>query len=130
MKWLDRALLVSPYHYGLCKTEKAFRKELKRLCVPKADWPQFLASKSANATTHFFEKRDGIGLCCIVCMPVANGVSKPQICGLLVHEAAHIWQEIRENIGEQSPSKEFEAYAIQTISQRLMEAYFGKRKGE
>jgi len=30
-KWLDRALFISPYHYLLCLTEKAYRKELRRL---------------------------------------------------------------------------------------------------
>ncbi|MEG2114568.1 MAG: hypothetical protein RRZ38_11845 [Hafnia sp.] len=40
--------------------------------------------------------------------------------GLIVHEAVHIWQEIKMMMNEASPSIEFEAYSIQRISQDLM----------
>lgn len=122
MKWLDRALVLSPYYYGLCLTEKDFCKELKRLKVPKDTWPPFLGSASANATAHFFEKGDGT-LACIITLGATKGKSVAQVHALLVHEAVHLWQEIRSNIGEKAPSSEFEAYAIQTLSQRLIEAY-------
>lgn len=42
---------------------------------------------------------------------------------MLTHEAVHIWQEIKLQLGEKEPSYEFEAYSIQNISQNLMEAY-------
>lgn len=129
MKWLDRALVVSPYYYGLCLSEKDFRKELKRLDVPKDSWPPFVATERANATAHFF--KDGKGAqSVIVTIGSSKGRSLAQIHGLLVHEAVHIWQAIRENIGEQSPSSEFEAYSIQAISQRLMEAFADAKKGK
>lgn len=40
-----------------------------------------------------------------------------------MHEAVHIWQEMREKIGERFPSAEFEAYAIQRIAQNLMHSF-------
>ena len=46
-----------------------------------------------------------------------------QIHGLLLHEAVHIWQELREKMGEESPSAEFEAYTVQSIAQNLFEMY-------
>jgi hypothetical protein len=46
-----------------------------------------------------------------------------QVYALLVHEAVHIWQDVKHRIGEDNPSSEFEAYAIQNISQELMLAY-------
>ena len=52
-----------------------------------------------------------------------DGKCSNGIVGLIVHEAVHVWQFVRENIGESNPSSEFEAYAIQAISQELIEAY-------
>ena len=52
-----------------------------------------------------------------------DGKDSNGIVGLIVHEAVHVWQLVRENIGEANPSSEFEAYAIQAISQELIEAY-------
>ena len=122
MMWLDRALVVLPHFYGLCLNEKDFRRELKSLKVPRANWPAFLASEHAHATAHFFQKGDG-GLCAIITLADTSGRSTAQVHAMLVHEAVHLWQEARSILGEKSPSSEFEAYAVQSISQRLMEAY-------
>lgn len=46
-----------------------------------------------------------------------------QIHGLLLHEAVHIWQELKIKMGEENPSNEFEAYSIQAIAQDLFEMY-------
>ncbi len=46
--------------------------------------------------------------------------TKVQIMGILVHEAVHIWQEIRTAMGEDNPSSEFEAYSIERISEDLI----------
>lgn len=46
-----------------------------------------------------------------------------QIHGLLLHEAVHIWQELKLKMGEEKPSVEFEAYSIQTIAQDLFAMY-------
>lgn len=46
-----------------------------------------------------------------------------QIHGLILHEAVHIWQELREKMGEENPSAEFEAYSVQSIAQNLFDMY-------
>ena len=130
MRYADRALFNSPYHYGLCLSEKRFRKELKRLKVPRENWPPFLASEHSAATTHFLVSNKG-GRCAIVTLGKTKGKYNIQVAALLVHEAVHIWQAIVETIGEVSPSDEFMAYSIQGISQELMDAYIflkGKTK--
>jgi len=88
--------------------------------VPADKRPSFTINEWSHAATHFFE-RDGKTLI-IVCVNV-DGRSGIEVAGLLVHEAVHIWQEYRRNVGETSPSSEFEAYSIQTISQQLMWGY-------
>lgn len=42
-----------------------------------------------------------------------------EIHGLLLHESVHVWQRIRQRMGEHNPSTEFEAYSIQSIAQDL-----------
>lgn len=120
-KWLDRCAVQLPYCYRLCVTEKEFHKEMKRLGVPKGNWPSFLAATHADATSHFFNHADG-GKCAIVCMhkETKQERSKDECFGLLVHEAVHIWQACREVIGEKEPSMEFEAYSMQRIAQNLI----------
>lgn len=125
--WIDRWLFLSPYCIGLCRDEESFNKELKRLKVPVKNWPKWVKGERSDATTHFFEKDDNRGLCCIVCIRNRKGIDNIAVIGLLVHEAVHIWQAIKDEIGEKEPSSEFEAYAIQDISQRLIESY---RKGK
>ena len=124
LEWLNRALFISPYCFALCKTEKQFYAELKRLEVPEKTWPDFILGTHASATVHFFTNgAKHIDSCAIVCVRIKKGADQVAISGLLVHEAVHIWQEIKDRIGEQRPSSEFEAYAIQSIAQNLMAAW-------
>lgn len=46
-----------------------------------------------------------------------------EVFGLLLHESIHIWQKIRERMGERNPSSEFEAYSIQALAQDLFFMY-------
>jgi len=92
---------------------------MKRLGIKNP--PEFQKSQYTNATVHFFV-REGKEMAI-----VAFGKHKDQdpiaVAGLLIHEAVHIWQAIKDHIGEKYPSSEFEAYSIQQISQELMWAY-------
>ena len=126
LKWLDRTLIESPYHFGLCLSEKDFHKTLKRMNVAKDEWPSFMKTPQANATVHYFEC-DG-SYSAIVCLGSTKGIQLEQVYAMFVHEAVHIWQAIKDHIGEDEPSKEFEAYSIQAISQRLMFAYKERKK--
>lgn len=120
-EWLDRALVECPYFYTLCTTDKAFREVLKRLDLPKADWPPFLKTERANATLHAFESDEK--LVAVLCVPVNKKVERNQIAALLAHEAQHLWRWAREALGEACPSSEFEAYAVQRILQSFLYEY-------
>jgi hypothetical protein len=121
IKWLDRTLVTSPVYYALCVTEKSFKKELTRIKAKKSEHHSFLKSDLAGATTHFFTRDNKISA--IICIDKKNKYNIKQVYALLAHEAIHIWQEVKINIGENNPSHEFEAYAIQAIVQNLFYAY-------
>lgn len=114
--------MLSPYYFRLCLTEKEFHRELKRLELPRGEWPDFVLNPQSQATTHLLHSREGKRLA-IVCMRDWEKWSGIEIAGLLVHEATHIWQEGMRDIGERSPSDEFMAYGIQLLSQELMESF-------
>lgn len=123
-KWLERSFLQGPY-LTLCTNEKQFRKALKHLKFH--DWATLppLGSQHANATTHHFVNPEGSQVA-IVYMPpppAESRVDNIQVVALLAHEAVHVWQEYVASIGEKEPSREFEAYAIQTITERLLYEY-------
>lgn len=122
VKWIKRAIIESPYCIGLCQKERDFHKELKRLKIPKKQWPQWLKS-GYSARVHIFTNDGTNDKSCIVCIGKRKGRSIYAAYGLLVHEAVHIWQHICEDLNECSPSPEFEAYSIQMISQGLIAAY-------
>ena len=120
MKYLNRSLIEGPF-YGLCQKEMAYLNECKRL---KIDSPPKFVSDGAHATTHTFENvaRNGRQIS-IVCMPHDRSKTKAQIAALLVHEAAHIWQHVEEDLHITETEDELEAYSIQSIFQELVSAY-------
>lgn len=113
--WCDRGW--QPVHFGFCPDEAAWRREMKRLNVTDEPYP------TSDARVTVFERSKDNRQCVIV--TVANSRERPklEVVGLLVHEAAHVWQHVREFMGEKSPSIEFEAYAMQAISQSLFVAF-------
>lgn len=118
-KWLDKTLVESHISFCLCKNKKQYKKALK--CLKQKIKDNNFLTNGSSATVHFFEDSTG-RVTAIVCID-GSGYSKVEIYSLLVHEAVHIWQEEKLLIGEKFPSSEFEAYSIQAISKRLMEAY-------
>jgi len=120
-------MIQSPYCIGLRQSEKVFNREMDRLEVPPGQRPDWV-KPGFPATAHFFEKRSSCDMAAIVCLDVKRKEDPNRIVGLIIHEAVHVWRYIREEIGEKNPSAEFEAYAVQTISQRLITAYKQPRK--
>lgn len=122
--WCERNLIRSAF-YGLCLTEAAFQRELRRLKVKREDWPRFV-SEGGHATTHYFDKAGSRVV--IVCLGEHKTRKPVEVYGLLVHEAVHIWQGECEAMRETSPGGEIEAYAIQSVSQNLINAYLNATK--
>ena len=121
MTWLDRTLIRGDF-LCLCTTEAEFLKELKRTKSP-APWPKWIED-DAFATTHYIVTGKG-NRATIVCMTDKKMDGIPA-ASLLVHEAVHVVQEFFRHIGEDQPSIEMQAYAIQEVAAQLMFAYADK----
>ncbi|MFA7308194.1 MAG: hypothetical protein WC026_16150 [Hyphomicrobium sp.] len=112
--WCDMGW--QPVHFGLCPSEAAWKREMKRLGLPNEPYP------TTDGRCVFLDNKNG-KLCAIVVINHRKGRTATEVLGLIIHEATHIWQAIREDIGETAPGKEMEAYAMQAISQGLIQAY-------
>lgn len=120
-KYISKTLVYSPYHIGLCVTEKEFLQEIKKLKIVLPKDHLWLRT-GASARTHEFYNESG-DLLCLVCIRKPNKFTTAELAGILAHEATHIWQFIKEELGERNPSVEFEAYSIGNITQGLLERY-------
>jgi len=117
-KWLNRTLIASQC-LTLCVNEKEYQSALNDLNISKYGRRNWI-NDGANATAHFF---DGAGGAVVVCIDGYENTDPIEVCGILIHESVHIWQDFCRRIGEDCPSAEFEAYSIQMIAQRLMSSF-------
>jgi len=125
-RWLDRRIAAPGPHLALCLSEEEFEAACAHL--RSRNVPPWIRNSHSQATVHVFE-RPGHGVTCVVCINEWQGRDPIEIAGLLVHEAVHIWQDYCDNIGENAPGREQEAYAVQSIAQELM-AEFARRMEE
>ena len=106
-----------PVHFGFCPDKKTWAREMRRMGIKGEKYP------TSDGQCSTFEA-DGKSIAIVTINKRLDGkCSSNGIVGLIVHEAVHVWQLVRKDIGESNPSSEFEAYAIQAISQELIEAY-------
>ncbi|MFG1413466.1 hypothetical protein V5G24_20360 [Xanthobacter sp. VTT E-85241] len=118
--WCDRGWL--PTYFGFCPSKRAWKKEMKRLGAAEP-YP----TSDGRCTT--FENTKAGKLCVIVTISerIDHKDDPIGVLGLVTHEAAHVWQAIKNDIGEDRPSHEFEAYAMQNIVMEICKAYADTR---
>lgn len=120
MKYIDDALLRRPCSVAICVDENAYLREMYRFGIKV---PSSFVISGMAATMHWLDDTTGTGeSVAIVCIDPekAKDLDGIQLACLIVHEAVHVFQNICQHWGEDSPSKEFEAYSIQRLSQQLM----------
>lgn len=119
--WCDRGWF--PAYFGFCPNKKAWDREMKRLGIGCEEYP----TTDAKCTVFFnaCEKDAAVGKT-IILVTIGEHIDTNDhlgIIGLIIHEATHVWQFIREDAGEDIPSKEIDAYAMQNICMSLIDAY-------
>lgn len=120
LTWLGRRVAAPGPYLTLVTSQDEFDAVLRHFKMPLGT--PYLSSARADATAHFFDDQRGDSVA-VVALGDTTGRSSVEVAGLLVHEAVHIWQTHRENIGETHPGREQEAYAVQGIAQELMAEY-------
>ena len=119
MKWLDRETVRAP-HMALCLTEADYLKAARHCGIKSPN--EWLDMNRAKACVHTWES--GGKLVCVVCVhPDAAKAHPIEVAASLVHEAVHVFQRLCDSIGEAEPSREFEAYSIERISECLMREF-------
>lgn len=125
IKWLDRRVAKPGPYLCLCLSEEEYLQALR--AIRYKETPPTWVSPGAGATTHLFSNPRGDTVT-VVCLKEREdrgdgSLVGVEVAGLLVHEAVHVWQDYAEQMGERTPGKEQEAYAIQGIAQELMAEY-------
>lgn len=118
--WCDRGWQT--VFIGFCPSERAWKREMKKMGCQGEPYP----NESAGRCTTFRLK----GKVCVI-VSIRDGSeaehTQTEVLGLFVHEATHVWQTVRDEMGEKSPSIEFEAYSMQAIFQQLWSAWLNTR---
>lgn len=121
-EWCSKMLVQNPWNYCVVLTQKEFDRVLKKNKINEIPDDDVRLSDAA-ATVSFYTSPKGAKIAIVKIGPKVKKYSKAQIDTILVHEAVHIWQAVRESLYEDSPSSEFEAYSVQKISHELILAY-------
>lgn len=109
---------------GITASEKAYAREMKRLKITETH--PFLVTGS-SATTHYLDPTSyNSKHICLIC--IKDDLTRFGAYGLLVHEAVHVLQKIKEIFNEEKIGMEMEAYATQGIACYLWNEYDDLRK--
>lgn len=122
--WL-RVPLFQFWYVGVCKTKSQFSRELKRLKLNNVSVEKIW--RDSDATTYFFEKgRKQLAIVVMNTEKLPHDANVASIVGLVSHEIMHVWQSIKEDIGENNPGDEMEAYYFQALMQDALYALYWK----
>jgi hypothetical protein len=125
IRWLDRDTVHGPY-MALCLTEEAFLAAARHCKVSVAPGEWLDLSRNV-AVLHTWQR--GSKLMCVVCLHPDSQTADPiEVACALVHESVHVFQRLCDSIGESEPSREFEAYSIERIAERLMREFVRQTK--
>lgn len=117
-RWLDRDTVRAP-SLLLCLSEKEFMAAARHCGVTD---PGIWVGDGSMGCCHTWE-RDARLICIITLHPDAIGANPIEVAATLVHESVHVFQRLCDSIGEDKPSREFEAYSIERIAERLMREF-------
>jgi hypothetical protein len=105
-----------PCYIGFTTDPDAFQREMRRLKVKEPN--EFIANAHSHATTHFLSNH-GTGLAIICMEPFHRPRTKEQYAALVAHEATHVIQNMRADLGDLG--SEAEAYLVQQIVQECLQ---------
>jgi len=114
--WCDRGW--QPVYFGFCPNERAWKREMEKMGCVGEPYPTGTAGRCTT-----FAKDSKVCLIVTIEDGAEKRHSQIEVLGLMVHEATHVWQAVRDEMEEKAPSIEFEAYSMQAIFQSLWHAW-------
>lgn len=102
--------------------EAAWKKLMVKLDAKDEPYP----TKDASVTT-FFDTPEGRVMVLTVGDHLNGKRDKLRLTALIAHEVQHLWQGIKENMGEHQASSECEAYTVQWLLTQALEAFEATR---
>lgn len=113
-RWGQR-LFYMPY-FTFIRDEAMWHRVVAKMDLANLAYP----CDEGKARCSIFAGPNGATVCLVSMEPDWEKRDKSQIVSVLAHEAAHIYQEMRSDMGEKMPSAEFEAYTLQHILAELI----------
>ena len=104
-----------PVYFGFTTSEKRFKREMKRLGIKGNP---FILNDHSDATLHSLTNPEGKACYILAMRKPRKGITKAQIAAMIAHEAVHVIQYMRENLGPLGT--EAEAYIVQYITQSCL----------
>lgn len=123
LRWLSRDTVRAP-RLLLVLSQSEFLRAAKECGID--DPGQWLDEDRNPAVLHSWESRGRLS--CLLCLNAPDNYDPIDVATTIVHESVHVFQRLCDSIGEQEPSREFEAYSIERISETFMREYV-RRKG-
>lgn len=116
--WLEMGAI--PINVGFTTSPKAFAKERASFGL---DGNGVFVSEKGGASTHTFTDNDDSSNFQIIVTIEKKKRDVPTLVWHLTHEATHVWQGIKERLGETRPGDEMEAYTIGWLAKCFVEEY-------
>lgn len=110
----------------LCGSGEEFKQILEEIKVEHYQH-EWLIAGSCGTTHSLDNKKEPIA---IVSLNFEMKMDLITAYETLIHEGVHVWQDYCAYIGEDRPSREFEAYGIQRIVANLLVKYDERIKGK
>lgn len=110
-----------PLSVGVFFSEKDFRSECKRLGIKENEFTG--GGEACVAVVHsYVNDKTGheINMMCFRLEKMKEKTAA-EIVGIVAHECVHVFQNMKNFLGEREPGKEFEAYAIQHLVEGVIE---------
>jgi hypothetical protein len=120
MRWLDRTVLRTP-RMTLVVSDEQYRTILRK-CPGAGGAPPFPDS-SDTAWTSIFRNASGGVVMCIIGIRLDRKRTWAETAEMLAHEAVHVKQKMLQDLGEDAPGEEIEAYIVGEITGKLMAEY-------
>jgi hypothetical protein len=120
-----------PCHLGFCPSQKEWDVYMKKVAITGADaiYPEHGRERGGTFTAFTPDKGDNFAPFGLVTIAdTTHETDATTITGILVHESVHAFQWVTHIIKEKTgPSREFEAYGIQSIYQFMADHFSATR---